>query len=58
MQAASLPGPIRQVRHGESVPWRICRHSIRALVEQIAVCLDNAVPVASDAWHVPVSVKV
>jgi hypothetical protein len=25
---------------------------------RIAVCLDDAVPVASDPWHVPASVKV
>src|SRR5213592_3441933 len=35
----ACPGQIRQVRHGQSVPWRICRHSIRALSSRLLFAL-------------------
>ena len=57
-QAASLPGPNsagspRRIRTVADLPTFNSR-----TVEQIAVCLDKGVPVASEAWHVLVWVKV
>ena len=35
----ACPGQIRQVRHGQSVPWRTGRHSIRALSSRLLFAL-------------------